>query len=222
MLQCLSAFALAVALTATGGRAWPMPAESLLSFTDDKAERDSVDSNEVGPAAEDWKLLNRLSKTGQYDPADTDKARAVIKEIEEFTRLVQSANGTAAVGPGDETAEGRTPTDDADVDDAETENGVSSSDWTAVTWRNLIRNSDDGEYDDGGQRTTYRTLSKSERQEVADNDNNEDGNFEDIVKKISTDLKKLYVKVRQVMTVVKNWYAFWNVANTVFTAAAAG
>lgn len=221
MFQCLSVFALAAALTATGGRAWPMPAESLLSFADEKAERDSEDSNEVGPAGEDWKLLNRLSKTGEFDPAEVDKARAVMKEIEEFTRLVQSGNGTAAAGPGNETAEGRTPADD--VDDAEAEGDASSSDWTAVTWRNLIRNGDDGDYDDGGQRTTYRTLSKSERQEAAaaDDDDN-DGNFEDIVKKISTDLKKLYVKVKQVMTVVKNWYAFWNVANTVFTAAAAG
>lgn len=199
-------------MKATGGRAWPMPAESLLSFTDDKAERDSEDTNEVGPAGEDWRLLNRLSKTGEYDPADMDKARAVMKEIEEFTRLVQSANGTAA-GPGNETAEGMAPADDA---------GASSSDWTAVTWRNLIRNGDDGvDYDDDGQSTTYRTLFKSDRQEVAA-DGDDDGNFEDIVKKISTDLKKLYVKVRQVMTVVKNWYAFWNVANTVFTAAAAG
>lgn len=192
-----------------------MPAESLLSFTDAKAERDSEDSNEVGPAGEDWKLLNRLSKTGEFDP-DMDKARAVMKEIEEFTRLVQSGNGTAAAGPGNETAKSKMPADD--VDDAEAEGDASSSDWTAVTWRNLIRNSDDGDYDDGGQRTTYRTLSKSDRQEVA----GDDGNFEDIIKKISTDLKKLYVKVKQVMTVVKNWYAFWNVANTVFTAAAAG
>lgn len=83
-------------------------------------------------------------------------------------------------------------------DEATEEPDAASSDWTGVTWRK------DGD-------------APSDRQEAAAG--GDDGNFEDIVKKISNDLKKLYGKIKQVMNVVKNWYALWNVANTVFVAA---
>lgn len=176
VFQLLSVIALAVSVTRV--QAGPMPP----LFSDEKAEMDTRDSNEVGPE-ENWQLFNRMLKTKTLDQSDYDKTRVLLKEIEDFTRLV--ANVTENVD---------TATDVTEVDAA-------SSDLFASTWRNLIQN-DDGERGP-----------ESDRQEV------DDGNVEDIIRKISTDLKKLYVKIKQVITTVKTWYALWNVANTVFVAA---
>lgn len=178
MFQLLSVIALA-AVSVTRVQAGPMPPV----FSDEKAEVDSRDSNEVGPE-ENWQLFNRMTKTKTFDPSDSDKTRELLKEIEEFSRLV--ANVTE--GNSD------TATDVTEVDSA-------SSDLFASTWRNLIQN------DDGGRVPGF------ERQDV------DDSNVEDIIRKISTDLKKLYVKIKQVITAVKTWYALWNVANTVLIAA---
>jgi len=165
-------------------------------FSDEKADRESVDVNEVGPAGEDWKLYNRLTKTMSHDPSDTDKTRELLKEIEAYSRLVTSTDALITDVPADGTTIMPDLADSTDV----TETDPASSDWFASTWRNMNRNDDDG--GDGPQMGRQ-----------------DDGNVEDIIRKISTDLKKLYVKIKQVITVVKNWYALWDVANTVFVAA---
>lgn len=163
-------------------------------FADEAGERESQDFNEVGPA-EDWKLLQRLTKTNAFDPEDTEKTRTLMKEIEEFQRIAMAVNDTATDRNEDETT-----TAMGDDGGAVTETEPASSDW-ASTWRSAARGGD------GDDRDAF------ERQE------SEDGNFEEIIRKISNDLKKLYVKIKQVMSVVKNWYALWNVANTVLAAA---
>lgn len=202
LFQCLTMYVLAAALTARG-RAGPVPQPPPSLFADEKAERESADFNEVGPT-EDWRLMQRISKTNAFDPA-ADSEKRLVKEIEEFTRLViQSVNGTEDAMT---TEDGQPQDDDAAV--TETDRDAASSDWTGgATWRYPRPQ---GSLDNGG--------APSDRQEAAAADDDDGGNFEEIVKKISNDLKKLYVKIKQVMTVVKNWYALWNVANTVFVAA---
>lgn len=165
-------------------------------FTDEKADRESLDVNEVGPA-EDWILLNRLTKTRSYDPSDSEKTRVLLKEIEEFSRLANNFTTT------DE------PEDTTDQQDT-TEADSASSDWFASTWRTLNRN-DDGDDDDSNAIDFRRPFGKQERQD--------DTGVEEIIKKISNDLKKLYAKIKQAITVMKNWYAIWQVANTVLTVA---
>jgi len=186
-LQCLTIFAASAVLVAHDCRAAP----AVPSFTDEKADHESLDVNEVGPAEEDWKLYSLLTKTKSYDPSDTEKTRELLKEIEEYTRLVTTTDAVTTDVLADESTE--LPAADA-TDAIETD--PASSDWFASTWRNMNRDDDDGP--------------RMGRQD--------DGNVEEIIKKISNDLKKLYVKIKQVITVVKNWYALWNVANTVFVA----
>jgi len=164
-------------------------------FTDEKVDHESLDVNEVGPAGEDWKLYTRLTKTKSYDSSDDDKTRELLKEIDEYSRLVTQAVTT------DVPVDGATDLPVADAADAAdvTETDPASSDRFASTWRNMNQNDDDGDGPQIGRQ--------------------DDGNVEDIIRKISNDLKKLYVKIKQVVTVVKNWYALWNIANTVFVAA---
>lgn len=150
-------------------------------FTDEKAEKDSLNFNEVGPE-EDWNLLNRLTKTKAYDNSDYAKTKELIKEIKEFSRLVTTVN----------------PTEDPD-------NSTDQSDF--VTETNFA--STDSILNDDGDASNLRA--QFERQD-------DGSNVEDIIKKLSTDLKKLYTKIKQVLVVVKNWYAIWGVINTVVVA----
>lgn len=175
-----------------------LAAPAPLPFTENKADHDSLDINEVGPAAEDWKLYSQLTKLKLYNPSDAENTQKLIKEIEEYSRLVTPAADNVVTDVPDDGATDLPAADATDV----TETDSASSDWFATTWRNMNRDDDDD--DDGGDGP------RMSRQE--------DGNVEDIIKKISNDLKKLYVKIKQVITVVKNWYALWNVANTVFVA----
>jgi len=191
-LQCLTIFVASAVLVAHNCQAAPAQPP----FTDEKADRESLDVNEVGPAEEDWKLYTRLTKTMSHNPSDADKTRELLKEIEEYSRLVTPADAqTTTDVPADGTTDLPDPADSADV----TETDQASSDWFASTWRNMNRNDDGG---DDGPRVGKQ----------------DDGNVEEIIRKISNDLKKLYVKIKQVITVVKNWYALWTVANTVFVA----
>lgn len=157
-------------------------------FTDLKAEKESQDFNEVGPE-ENWKVFNQLTKIQSNDPSDTDQTMKLMKEIEGFSRLVTQTNA-ATVDPVDNTT--------TDLPEDVTETDSASSDWFGSTWKTLVQNTDGDVF---GPR--------SERQD--------DGNVEDIIKKISQDLKKLYAKIKRVITVVKNWYALWDVANTIMT-----
>lgn len=151
-------------------------------FADEKAEKDSLDVNEVGPE-EDWNLLNRLTKTKAYDNSDYEKTKELIKEIKEFSRLVTTVN----------------PTEDPD-------NTTDQSD--GMTETNFAPSSDSVQNDDGN---ASNLRPQFERQD-------DGGNVEDIIKKLSTDLKKLYTKIKQVLIVVKNWYGIWSVINTVVVA----
>lgn len=190
-LQRLTIFVASAVLVAHNCQAAPVQSP----FTDEKADRESLVVNEVGPPEEDWKLYTQLSKTMSQNPSDADKTRELMKEIEEYSRLVTPADALTTDVPADGTTDMPDSADSADV----TETDPASSDWFASTWRNMNRNDDDG--GDGPQ---------TGRQD--------DGNVEDIIRKITNDLKKLYVKIKQVITVVKNWYALWDVANTVFVA----
>ncbi|NP_001155446.1 uncharacterized protein LOC100160576 precursor [Acyrthosiphon pisum] len=176
---CLTVFVASAVLVAQDCQGAPAPPP----FTNEKADRESLDVNEVGPAEEDWKLYTRLTKTMSHDPSDADKTRELLKEIEAYSRLVTPADALTTTNvPADGTTDLPDSADSADV----TETDQASSDWFASTWRNMNRNDDDG--DDGP---------RMGRQD--------DGNVEDIIRKISNDLKKLYVKIKQVITVVKNW-----------------
>lgn len=178
IVMCLTIFVASAVLVAHNCQAAPAPPP----FTDGKADRESLDGNEVGPAEEDWKLYSRLTKTMSHDPSDAEKTRELLKEIEKYTQLVKSADALTTDVPADGTTE---LPDSADTATDVTETDPASSDWFASTWRNMNRNDDDdGEPQMGRQ---------------------DDGNVEDIIKKISNDLKKLYVKIKQVITVVKNW-----------------
>ncbi|XP_015363718.1 PREDICTED: uncharacterized protein LOC107161719 isoform X2 [Diuraphis noxia] len=138
-------------------------------FSDEKADRESLDFNEVGPPAEDWKLYTRLTKTMSHDPSDADKTRDLLKEIEAYSQLVTSTDALTTDVPADGTTTMAELADSTDV----TETDSASSDWFASTWRNMNRNDDD----DGGDGPQMG------RQD--------DGNVEDIIRKISNDLKKL-------------------------------
>lgn len=173
ILLSTALFSLA-ALQATVCRAGPVEPSAL---ADRKSEADSVDDNEVGPE-EDWTLLQRMSKTNSYDQSDADKTRALIKEIEEFTRLVKQANGTADDGLA--TTTDRPSPLDEDVTEYVTESDPASSVWTGATWRGLLRGDDD--------ESTFRTA-LSDRQE-------DDGTVEEIIKKLSDDLRKLINSAR--------------------------
>lgn len=194
----LSVFQLSLALLAVLITCHAVPAPP--PFTDEKADSDSLDVNEVGPA-EDWMLLNRLTKTKSYDPSDSEKTRVLLKEIEEFSRLVKPTANNITDEPDD-------TTDQQDT----TETDSASSDWFASTWRTLNRNNDGDDDDSSNAMNFRRPFGKQEEQQ-------DDSGVEEIIKKISNDLKKLYVKIKQAITVMKNWYAIWNVANTVLTVA---
>lgn len=176
--MCLTIFVASVVLVAHNCLAAPAPPP----FTDEKADRESLDVNEVGPTEEDWKLYTQLTKTKSHDPSDAEKTRELLKEIEEYSRLAAPVDAVTTDVPTD----GMTDLPAADSTDV-TETDPASSDWFASTWRNMNRNDDD-DGDDGP---------RMGRQD--------DGNVEDIIKKISNDLKKLYAKIKQVITVVKNW-----------------
>ncbi|KAL4143388.1 hypothetical protein QTP88_005725 [Uroleucon formosanum] len=160
--MCLTIFVASAVLVAHDCQT--APAQS--PFTDEKADRESLDFNEVGPAGEDWKLYTRLTKTMTHDPSDTDKTRELLKEIEEYSRLVKPTDALTTDVPADGTTD---LPDSADV----TETDPASSDWFASTWRNMNRNDDD----DGGDGP------QTGRQD--------EGNVEDIIRKITNDLKKL-------------------------------
>ncbi|VVC37661.1 Hypothetical protein CINCED_3A011336 [Cinara cedri] len=173
-------------------------------FEDEKAENDSQDINEVGPN-EDWKLYNQISKTQSYDSADEEKTKRLMKEIEEFTRLVSTPQppppqtyNIADNGPDGTTLENEPET--------ETEHDYASSDWFASTWRTQLQN-----------RNNDGMLGRQEDGDAPDDDEDV-GNVEEIIKKIRKDLKKLYKKLKEVVKVVKNWYAIWSIANTVIVA----
>ncbi|XP_060865907.1 uncharacterized protein LOC132941766 isoform X2 [Metopolophium dirhodum] len=164
--MCLTIFVASAVLVAHDCQAAPAPPP----FTDEKADRESLDVNEVGPTEEDWKLYTRLTKTMSHDPSDADKTRELLKEIEEYSRLVTPADAlTTTDVPADGTTDLPDSADSADV----TETDQASSDWFASTWRNMNRNDDGG--DDDGPRMGRQ----------------DDGNVEDIIRKISNDLKKL-------------------------------
>lgn len=174
-------------------RAAPGVAATL--YADEKSERDSLDVNEVGPD-ENWRLFDRLAKTKTYaDPSDPEKTRVLLKEIEQFSRLVPTTVRAAAAD--DDDTDGATT---ADRPDDATETDSASSDWSGSAWKHSARN-------DGA-------ASPSDR--VQDDD---DSNVEDIVKKISTDLKKLYNKIKEVITVVKRWYGIWVMVHGIYTVA---
>lgn len=173
-------------------------------FTDENGEKESRDFNEVGPD-ENWQVYGRLMKTKAFDPNGSEKTRVLLKEIEQFSRLAANAtaddaSSTTTVSTTTEDTDDNATTGRPDGDVVTTEDGQSASDWFGSTWRTLSRDGDDA---DGRP--------KSERQD--------DGNVEDIIRKISNDLKKLYIKIKQVVTVVKNWYGIYSVANTIFAAA---
>lgn len=159
-------------------------------FADSKAEKESQGFNEVGPE-EDWKVLTQFSKSKAYDPSDIAQTKALMKEIEGFSRLVTQSNAVTA-DAADEVTTG--------LPDDVTETDSASSDWFGSTWKTLIQNADGD---------VFRAQSEGQ----------DDGNVEEIIKKISNDLKKLYAKIKRVITVVKNWYALWDIANTVMAVA---
>lgn len=188
---------IAVAVLIADCRAAPgvAPLASTL-FADEKSEKDSLDVNEVGPD-ENWQLFNRLTKTRTYDyPTDPEKTRVLLKEIEEFSRLVPTPTAAVTDGDADGTTTGRP---DGDV----TENDPASSDWIGSAWKNLAQNED---------AAASGRFGSSQRED-------DDSNVEDIIKKISTDLKKLYTKIKEVIVVVKNWYGIWTLVNGVYAAA---
>lgn len=163
-------------------------------FADEKSEKDSLDVNEVGPD-ENWQLFNRLTKTGTYDfPTDSEKTRVLLKEIENFSRLVPTPTTTVTDDDPDSTTTDR-------PEEYVTENDSASSDWIGSAWKSLAQN-DDAAFGFGS----------SQGQD-------DDSNVEDIIKKISTDLKKLYTKIKEVIVVVKNWYGIWTLVNGVYVAA---
>lgn len=160
----LTIFVVSALLVAHNCRAAP----AVPPFTDEKADHESLDVNEVGPAEEDWKLYSLLTKTKSYDPSDTEKTRELLKEIEEYTRLVTTTDAVTTDMPADDSTTELPAADATDV----IETDPASSDWFGSTWRNMNRNDDnDG---DGSQMGRQ-----------------DDGNVEDIIKKISNDLKKL-------------------------------
>ncbi|XP_025410513.1 uncharacterized protein LOC112683619 isoform X2 [Sipha flava] len=172
----LSLVLLAVFITSQAAPAPP-------PFTDEKADRDSVDVNEVGPE-ENWMLFNRLTKTKSFDPSDSEKTRELLKEIDEFSRLVKPAANNVTDEPDD-------TTDQQDT----TESDSASSDWFASTWRTLNRNND-GDDEDRNSLNFRQPFGKQEQ---------DDSGVEDIIKKLANDLKKLYVKIKQAISVMKNW-----------------
>jgi len=181
-------------------------------FADLKSERDSLNANEVGPN-ENWTLFNRLTKSLQppsnSDRTDSESARAaaVLKEIEEFSRFVTVSPSAAATDSttvaGENTATGR-PGDDAEQRFATDYPAASDS----VRFGSIWRDRDD-------------VVDAMRSSTTADQAADDDSSVEDMIRKVSTDLKKLYGKIKEVIAAVKNWYALWKVANTVFLAAAA-
>ncbi|XP_025191826.1 uncharacterized protein LOC112592056 isoform X2 [Melanaphis sacchari] len=159
---CLTIFVASAVLVAHDCRAAP----AVPSFTDEKADHESLDVNEVGPAGEDWKLYNLLTKTKSYDPSDTEKTQELLKEIEEYTRLITTTDAGTTDVPADDSTEPPA----ADTTDV-SETDPASSDWFASTWRNMNRNNDGDE--------------------MMGRQQQDDGNVEEIIRKISNDLKKL-------------------------------
>lgn len=180
VFQSLSLFLLAVFITCQAAPAPPL-------FVDEKADIDSKNFNEVGPE-ENWQLFSRLMKTNAFDPSDTEKTKALIKEIEEFSQIATQANVT------DEP-------DSTTYQTEVTETHSASSDWFGSTWKNSKRNDDED---------PFNSRPQFDRQ---------DEGVEDVIRKLSNELKKLYIKIKQAINVMKNWYAIWQIANTVVTAA---
>lgn len=173
---------------------------------------ESQDTNEIGPE-EDWKLYNQIAKIRLSDDdeaaADEEKTKRLMKEIKEFTQLVSTV---AAATPDESTTldESTTPDDRAETE-TETERDSASSDWFTSTWRAQLNRNDDG------QMSWQRAAAQ---ENGADDGGDEDvSDVEEIIKKIRKDLKRLYNKIKEVVKVVKNWYAMWSIANTVLTAA---
>lgn len=147
-------------------------------FTDEKSERDSVNGNEVAPPDENWKLFSRLTKSmSSLDRSDAEKTRALRKEIEEFSRLVVTLPA-AVTDDDDDTAATATATSRPTDDDVNA-TGSASSDFVrfAPDWKN----------------------------DAVAEDQNDGNNVEDIIRKMTADLKKLYGKIKEVISVVKNW-----------------
>lgn len=178
---------------------------------------ESQDTNEIGPE-EDWKLYNQLAKIRLSDENDTatdeEKTNRLMKEIEEFTRLISTV---AAATPDESTSldesasldESTTPDYRAETE-SETERDYASSDWFTSTWRAQLNRNEDGT-------TSWQRAAAQEN--GADDDGDEDaGDVEEIIKKIRKDLKRLYNKIKDVVKMVKNWYAMWSIANTVIMA----
>lgn len=180
VFQSLSLFLSAVLITCRAAPAPPL-------FVDEKADIDSKNFNEVGPE-ENWQLFSRLMKTNAFDPTDSEKTKALLKEIEEFSQIATQANVTD---------EPDSSTEQPDV----TETHSASSDWFESKWKNSKRDEDE---DAINSRPPF---------------GRQDEGVEDIIKKLSNELKKLYIKIKQAITVMKNWYAIWQIANTVVTAA---
>lgn len=174
VFQSLSLVLLTVLITCRAAPAPPL-------FVDEKADIDSKDLNEVGPE-ENWQLFSRLMKTNAFDPSDSEKTKALLKEIEEFSQI---ATQESVTDEPDSTTE--------QPDNAETHSA--STDWFESKWKN------------------------SKRSEGEDGFGKQDEGVEEIIKKLSNELKKLYAKVKQAITVMKNWYAIWKIANTVVTVA---
>lgn len=191
----LTVIALAVLIANCRAAPGVAPLASTL-FVDEKSEKDSLDVNEVGPD-ENWELFNRLTKAKTYDyPSDSEKTRVLLKEIEEFSRLVPTPTTAVADDEPNSTT--------TDQPDGITENDSASSDWFGTAWKNLAQN------DDATASGGFGSL--PDRQD-------DNSNLEELIKKISTDLKKLYTKVKEVIVVVKNWYGIWTLVNGVYVAA---
>lgn len=175
---------------------------------DRDAERDSRDSNEVGPD-ENWLLYERFAKarpTGEA--ADAEQTRVLLKEIQQLSRLATSSPSTNVTDKGTGPHSDVTEPSDVTTEPSDATDPIDRTDltdnWFGSTWRPIWGTGDDADASD--------FVPRSERQD-------DGGNVEDIIRKISNDLKKLYTKIKQVITVVKNWYAVYNVANTLFVAA---
>ncbi|XP_050429733.1 uncharacterized protein LOC126838956 isoform X2 [Adelges cooleyi] len=189
----LSAIALLTALAVTCS----LGAPASLS-TDSGSETQSKDSNEVGPLQENWQLFERLAKNKSYGgpSVDPEKTRQLIKEIEEFSRLVQTTTTVTPVPADNGTA----------VEDDDDDSFASASDWFDKLWKEITDGMDfDGlDDDDKGKpdndapppdvpptteadaETIGYVRPQSQGQETEDG-----GTVEEIIRKLNNDLKRV-------------------------------
>ncbi|XP_050521099.1 uncharacterized protein LOC126894261 [Daktulosphaira vitifoliae] len=164
-------------------------------------ESNSKILNEVGPSQEDWKLYEQLSKAKAFDPSnDSGNIKKLFKEIEEFSQLAQTTSL-----PNDNNDSTRGNFDDKIV---QKDSESASSDWFNSLWKEITaRSSNDDDDSDRTQPNTTTTETPIDvlSSQVDQQQNEDNGPVEDIVKNLSDDLKKFYNKIKQIIKVVKNW-----------------